>query len=144
MSEAVSTRPAICLNMIVRNEAHIVHEVLDAVASCITSWVIVDTGSDDGTQDVIRKHMAGLGIPGELHERPWRNYGHNRSEALRLAQGHGDYIWVMDADDTVMGAQRRRYQLPLTACRTPTPFAARTTAHRSSADRCPSSRPRSR
>jgi glycosyltransferase involved in cell wall biosynthesis len=99
----VTARPAICLNMIVRNEAHIVREVLDAVAPYISSWVIVDTGSDDGTQDVIRGHMADLGIPGELHERPWRNFGHNRSEALSLAQGHGDYIWVMDADDTVVG-----------------------------------------
>ncbi len=90
--------------MIVRNEAHIVHEVLDAVAPYITSWVIVDTGSDDGTQDVIRSRMASLGIPGELHERPWRNFGHNRSEALTLAQGHGDYIWVIDADDMVVGA----------------------------------------
>ena len=104
MSDPVTARPAICLNMIVRNEAHIVHEVLDAVAPYISSWVIVDTGSDDGTQDVIRSRMAGLGIPGELHERPWRNFGHNRSEALALAQGHGDYIWVMDADDTVVGA----------------------------------------
>jgi hypothetical protein len=103
MLHPVTARPAICLNMIVRNEAHIVREVLDAVAPHITSWVIVDTGSEDGTQDVIRSHMAGLGIPGELHERPWRNFGHNRSEALTLAQGHGDYIWVMDADDTVVG-----------------------------------------
>ena len=102
MSE-VAARPEICLNMIVRNEAHIVHELLDVVAPYITSWVIVDTGSDDGTRDVIRSHMAKLGIPGELHERPWRNFGHNRSEALTLAQGHGDYIWVMDADDTVVG-----------------------------------------
>ena len=89
--------------MIVRNEAHIVHEVLDAVAPYISSWVIVDTGSNDGTQDLIRNHMARLGIPGELYERPWRNFGHNRTEALSLAQGHGDYIWVMDADDTVVG-----------------------------------------
>ena len=97
------TSPAICLNMIVRNEAHIVHEVLDAVAPYISSWVIVDTGSVDGTQDVIRAHMAVLEIPGELHERPWRNFGHNRSESLALAQGHGDYIWVIDADDVLVG-----------------------------------------
>lgn len=95
--------PAICLNMIVRNEAHIVREVLDSVAPHISSWVIVDTGSNDGTPDVIRNHMAALGIPGELHERPWRNFGHNRSEALALAAGHGDYIWVMDADDLLVG-----------------------------------------
>jgi tetratricopeptide (TPR) repeat protein len=95
--------PTICLNMIVRNEAHVVHEVLDCVAPYISSWVIVDTGSEDGTQDIVRAHMADLGIPGELHERPWQNFGHNRSEALDLAQGHADYIWVIDADDLVVG-----------------------------------------
>ena len=95
--------PSICLNMIVRNEAHIVHEVLDAVAPYISFWVIVDTGSDDGTQEAIQAHMSRLGIPGELYERAWRNFGHNRSEALELARGHGDYIWVMDADDMVVG-----------------------------------------
>jgi glycosyltransferase involved in cell wall biosynthesis len=103
MAEPVTARPTICLNMIVRNEAHIVRDVLHAVAPYITSWVIVDTGSDDGTQEVIKTQMASLGIPGELHERPWRSFGQNRSEALRLAQGHSDYIWVMDADDTVQG-----------------------------------------
>jgi len=103
VSEPVTARPAICLNMIVRNEAHVVREALDAVAPYISSWVIVDTGSDDGTQDLIKSHMAGLGIAGELYERPWRNFGHNRTEALTLAQGRGVYIWVMDADDTVAG-----------------------------------------
>lgn len=89
--------------MIVRNEAAIIQETLDDIAPYISAWVIVDTGSDDGTQVVIRDHMARLGIPGELHERPWRDFGHNRSEALTLAQGHGDYIWVLDADDKVVG-----------------------------------------
>src|ERR1700739_2942811 len=89
--------------MIVKNEADVVAETLDSVAPYISSWVIVDTGSTDGTQDLIRKHMARLGIPGELHERPWHNFGHNRTEALTLAQGHGDYIWVIDADDIIVG-----------------------------------------
>ncbi len=96
-------RQSICLTMIVRDEAHIVGEVLDATAPHIDYWVVVDTGSTDGTQDVIGSHMARLGIPGELHERPWRDFGHNRSEALTLAQGKADYIWMMDADDTVIG-----------------------------------------
>jgi hypothetical protein len=54
--DAVTARPAICLNMIVRSEAHIVAEVRDAVAPYISSWLIVDTGSNDGTQ-------LPLGIP---------------------------------------------------------------------------------
>ena len=89
--------------MVVRNEAHIIREALDSVAPYIRSWVIVDTGSDDWTQAVIRNHMARLGIPGELYERPWRNFSDNRTEALTLARGHGDYIWVMEADDTLVG-----------------------------------------
>lgn len=89
--------------MIVRDESHIIREVLDATAPYISSWVIVDTGSQDGTQQIIRDHMATLGIPGELYERPWHNFGHNRTEALTLAQGRADYILVIDADDTLVG-----------------------------------------
>lgn len=103
MSDATRARPRICLNMIIRNEAHIIGELFDSIAPYIDSWVIVDTGSVDGSQDVVRGRMAALGIPGELHERPWQDFGRNRSEALTLAQGHGDYIWVLDADDIVMG-----------------------------------------
>jgi glycosyltransferase involved in cell wall biosynthesis len=109
VSVPVTRRPAICLNMIVRNEArmrndaHIIQKTLDAVAPYISSWIVVDTGSDDGTQYLITNHMARLGIPGKLYERPWRNFGHNRTEALDLARGHGDYIWVIDADDVLVG-----------------------------------------
>ena len=94
---------SVCLTMIVRDEAHIVSEVLDATAPYIAYWVVVDTGSTDGTQDLIRSKMDQLAIPGELYERPWCDFGHNRSEALTLAQGKADYIWMMDADDTVIG-----------------------------------------
>jgi len=96
-------RPTICLNLIVRNESHVIHELFESAAPHIDYWVIVDTGSTDGTQDLIRREMDRRGIPGELHDRPWRDFGHNRSEALQLAQGHCDYIWVMDADDVLVG-----------------------------------------
>jgi len=97
-------RPTICLNMIVRDEAHCITELMDGVAASIDYWVIVDTGSNDGTQELIRQWMAERAIPGELHERPWIDFGHNRTEALALAQGFCDYIWVMDADDCVEGS----------------------------------------
>lgn len=95
--------PTICLNMIVRNESHVISELLESVAPFITTWVIVDTGSDDGTQDLIRNFFAKRGIEGFLFERPWRNFGANRTEAMQLAQGHADYIWMMDADDVLVG-----------------------------------------
>lgn len=89
----------VCLSMIVKNEAGVIRRCLDSVRPVIDHWVIVDTGSTDGTQAIIRDHMANL--PGELHERPWRDFAHNRTEALDLARGKGDYTLIIDADDTL-------------------------------------------
>jgi GR25 family glycosyltransferase involved in LPS biosynthesis/tetratricopeptide (TPR) repeat protein len=96
-------KPTICLNMIVRNEAHVIDEGLDSIVPFIDYWVIVDTGSDDGTQDLVRRFFAERGVPGELHERPWVDFGVNRTQALDLAAGKADYTWVFDADDVVVG-----------------------------------------
>ena len=87
----------VCLNMIVKNEAPVICRCIDSVRPIIDCWTIVDTGSSDGTQDIIRKELSDL--PGELHERPWRDFAHNRSEALELARGRSDYILIIDADD---------------------------------------------
>lgn len=87
---------SLCLNMIVKNEAHVIRRCLDSVLPYVDHWVIVDTGSTDGTQDLIREHMRA--VPGALHERPWRDFGSNRTEALELARGKSRYVLVMDAD----------------------------------------------
>jgi glycosyltransferase involved in cell wall biosynthesis len=94
-----SAGQTICLSMIVRNEAHVIRRCLESVMPFIDAWVIVDTGSNDGTQEIIRTQLSS--IPGELFERPWVNFAHNRNEALDLAAGHGDYILVIDADETL-------------------------------------------
>jgi glycosyltransferase involved in cell wall biosynthesis len=91
---------SICLNMIVKDESHVIRRCLDTVKPFISHWVIVDTGSTDGTQQIIREHLAG--IPGELHERPWKDFGHNRTEALELAKGQADYTLVIDADEVLL------------------------------------------
>jgi glycosyltransferase involved in cell wall biosynthesis len=96
------TRPegaTICLAMIVKNEIHNMRKCLESVKDIINYWVICDTGSTDGTQQLIQELMAEWGIPGELHERPWVDFATNRTESLKLSRSKGDYTLVMDADD---------------------------------------------
>ncbi len=85
--------------MIVKDESHVIRRCLESVKPLIDYWVIVDTGSTDGTQTIIQECLKN--IPGQLYERPWKNFGYNRSEALELAMRKGDYILFMDADDTL-------------------------------------------
>src|SRR4030095_7867730 len=96
MDALMSTR---CLSMIVKDEAHVIRRCLDSVRPFVSHWVIVDTGSTDGTQEIVQAHMRG--VPGTLHERPWRDFGTNRSEAIALARGKAEYILVMDADNAL-------------------------------------------
>jgi len=94
-----ATGQTVCLCMIVKNEAPVIRRCLDSVRSIVDRWVIVDTGSTDGTQEITREHLKD--IPGELHERPWQDFAHNRSEALALARGQADYVFVIDADEVL-------------------------------------------
>jgi glycosyltransferase involved in cell wall biosynthesis len=89
----------VCLNMIVKNESQVIERCLTSVLPIIDYWIIVDTGSTDGTQEIIKNFMKKKGIAGELHERPWKNFGHNRNEALQLAKGKANYTLFIDADE---------------------------------------------
>ena len=94
-----TAKKTICLNMIVKDEKDVIERCLESVKPLIDYWVIFDTGSTDGTQEVIKNCMKG--IPGELHERPWVNFAHNRNEALNGARDHGDYLLIIDADEVL-------------------------------------------
>jgi len=92
-----AAQPTVCLSMIVKNEKPVIARCLESVQPIIDTWVIVDTGSTDGTQEYIKELMKN--IPGELVERPWVDFAYNRNEALELAKKKADYVLVIDADD---------------------------------------------
>ena len=89
--------------MIVKNESHIILETLNSVKKYIDYWVICDTGSTDNTKELIQNFFDKEGIKGELHSTEWKNFGHNRSLVFDYAYTKADYLWVMDADDIVVG-----------------------------------------
>lgn len=91
--------PTVCLAMIVRNEAAVIERCLRSARPWIDQWLICDTGSTDDTKERVRASLSNL--PGALVERPWVDFGHTRSELLRLARGRADYLLLLDADMTV-------------------------------------------
>jgi len=99
----MSQKKKIVLSMIVKNETHIIKECFDSLHKFIDYWVICDTGSTDGTQELITQYFKEKGIPGELHQHEWEDFATNRTKALDLCTGKGDYAWMIDADDYLVG-----------------------------------------
>lgn len=97
--------------MIVRDEAPVILRCLDSVLPHVQGAVVVDTGSTDSTQQLVRDRLRD-----EEHrrpelrsypviERPWFNFEHNRNEALALARslaGPDGWILTIDADEVLV------------------------------------------
>ena len=69
----------IALNIIVKNESHNIEKTLQNLCEYIPfdDWVIVDTGSTDGTQDLIKQLLNAKNIAGELQQWEWNELRHN-------------------------------------------------------------------
>lgn len=89
----------VCLNMIVKDEAAIIGRCLDAAAPWVDCYAIHDTGSTDGTPEVIETHMAALGVPGVVTHGEFRNFAQARNDALAHGRASGaDWLLLVDAD----------------------------------------------
>jgi hypothetical protein len=89
------------LVMIVKNEAHGIADTLATIAPYIGCWTILDTGSTDGTQALIRRELAG--IEGQLHEDPFVDFSTSRNRALDLHGMKTPFTLMLDSDDRVHG-----------------------------------------
>jgi len=65
----------------------------------VTVATIVDTGSSDGTPELVTAACEGIDL--RLHRSPFVSMGHNRSEAFALARGTADWLVALDADMTL-------------------------------------------
>lgn len=107
-----SRKTRICLNMIVKNETAVLPRLFASVHPFIDHYVITDTGSTDGTPEMILKIMQGYGIPGEVLHVPWQNFGFNRNEALKAAVERVDvhdceWALIIDADEELFASDPR-------------------------------------
>ncbi len=101
-------KPLIALVMIVKNEAAGMRRTLESARNHIDRWCIVDTGSTDGTQDIILEVLGEL--PGDLYSEPFVNFEATRNRALELAGEHAVFNLLLNGDDALReGAQLRRF-----------------------------------
>jgi len=105
----------IALNIICKNESHIILEMLGSVSPVIDLIVALDTGSDDATISVIREFGRSSGIPTFVFERPFDNFGNSRNYAIDcLIKVCGDLgvpadeVWGLsiDCDETLVVSDR--------------------------------------
>jgi hypothetical protein len=110
---------SIGLCMIVKNEAHIIRRCLESALPLLDYVLIVDTGSNDGTRQIIRDFLREKGLPGEVVEEPWRDFAYNRSFALQKLRERPDidYGLMIDADEVLVceaGFNAERFKRSLT------------------------------
>ena len=107
----MSSKQPVIVILIVKNEEHVIERCLKSVLPYVDGYLIVDTGSTDATQQTIRQTAEQLGMNGYIFERPWINFGHNRTEALQLVKEiFGNEVWafMIDADDSFEGQSKEQ------------------------------------
>lgn len=100
-SSQITKVPFLGLCMIVKNESHIIGELLNCIYPFIDTYVISDTGSTDNTKEIIKSFFDSKNIPGYIYDDKWEDFGTNRTIAFRHCIGKMTYAWVMDADDLI-------------------------------------------
>lgn len=84
--------------IITKNEAQHIQACLDSVKFA-NEWIIVDSGSTDGTQDIARAFGATV-----IDTPDWPGFGPQKNRALDAATG--DWVLSIDADERIPDALR--------------------------------------
>ena len=103
--------PKLILNTIVKDESHCILTMLKSALQISDAIVIADTGSTDGTQEMIRKFGEENNIPTYVFERPFddfeksRNFGMEKAKEVVKELGwnvNDCWTWWCDADETIV------------------------------------------
>ena len=73
----------LALNFICKDESHVIGKMLESCKTITDLIVVNDTGSTDGTQDIIRKFGEENNIPTYVFERPFDDFEKSRNHAIQ-------------------------------------------------------------
>jgi hypothetical protein len=89
----------VALNMIVKNEQDNICRTFDSVRDFCDIFVILDTGSEDDTIDIIINYCEKNNKPLYLLSYPFENFSITRNIAIEYANNIADYLLFMDSND---------------------------------------------
>lgn len=93
------------LVIMVKNGGAQFEQMLEKNAAWADRWTILDTGSTDGTVDIIKKVLVGK-KKGALYEEPFINFRDSRNRCIELAGKTCKYIVTLDDTYVVQGDLR--------------------------------------
>lgn len=73
----------LALNFICKDESHVVETMLNSAKDIVDLIVVNDTGSTDGTQQIIRNFGEKHGIPTYVFDRPFDDFEKSRNHAMQ-------------------------------------------------------------
>jgi glycosyltransferase involved in cell wall biosynthesis len=91
-------RHTLSILLICRDEADRIEPCLQSIAGWADEIVVFDSGSSDGTVDIVRRYTDRVFVT------DWPGYGAQRQRALE--QARGDYVFSIDDDERASAALR--------------------------------------
>ena len=92
------------LCIMVKNAGPLFEQVLQENMEIADRWTVLDTGSTDGTQDIVRRVFKNK--KGVLVEEPFLNFRDSRNRCLELAGGICKYTLMLDDTYAIRGDLR--------------------------------------
>ena len=107
---AEGEQPLLALVMIVKNEAAGIAATLDSTFGYVDHYCILDTGSTDGTLDIVRSFFSALPpqVTHDLFEEPFVDFSTTRNRALQLTGQRAEFVLMMNGDDRLVGGEEMR------------------------------------
>ena len=92
--------------MIVKDEARSIAQTIASVKPFVDRYVILDTGSTDGTQSLARQAFGD--VPGEIPEEAFVDFGTTRNRALDLLGTQAVFSLMLSGDETLQNGEALR------------------------------------
>lgn len=100
--------PTLGVAIMVKNESKRIKVTLESIKNICNPVIILDTGSTDGTQEIIREYCKNNDLQLHLIEAPFVDFSVSRNVLLDFADDKADYILMLDCNDELRKGEELR------------------------------------